>query len=63
MSERNLRNCDRYLDRIAQLVDRSKGHERAALLSLAGRLMREMEEAREQADVAIRLAERLKDTP
>ena len=60
MFERTQETCDRYLDRIAQLVVTSSGHERSALLILAARLMRELQETIEQDDLSIQLVERLR---
>lgn len=60
MSERTPENCNRYLDRIAQLVEQSSGQERTAFLKLAGRLMLELREASEQEDLILRLAKRSK---
>lgn len=60
MSERTPENCNRYLDRIAHLIEGASGQERSAFLKLADRLMLELQEASEQEELILRLAERRK---
>ena len=58
MFERTYENCDRYLNRIAQLFDASSGHERVALLAIASRLTRELEECKLQDELGQQLMKR-----
>ena len=59
MTKRSQANCDRYLDRLAQLVAQSSDDERRGLLALAKRLFSEQEQCADLEKLDQHLAARL----